>query len=255
MRNSTAIVIGSGKGGVGKSVLAALLAAHAARSGRRTLLFDASYNQGNQHLLLGQVPRTRLDAVLGGSAAPWDLLLPVDTKLTLLPADSGSPSCVALSELDRARLYQRLVGVFLDFDVIVVDTGPGAENTVRAALSQAARLVVVAAPEPTALSDAYALVKMTHLRAPHVGVDVIVNRVASSEQAERSFGSLAVAAERFLHRELAFAGAVIESESLRRAACRPGALLSVRMDSVAAVAERVLASCAAATNTQEEAVA
>ncbi len=255
MSRPAVIIVGSGKGGVGKSVVAALIATHAARGGARTLLFDAAYNQGNQHVLLGQVPRTRLEAVVRGSAAPWDVLVQVDSNLTLLPADSGSPESGALSELDRARLHQRLAGVFPDFDMIVVDTGPGAENTVRAAQSHAARLLVVAAPEPTALSDAYALIKMTHLRAPHIAFDVVVNRVPTGDHARRSFESLAVAADRFLRREIVFAGAIPESESLRRAACRPGALLSYTSECVSAVTESVRAQGAAAATKQEEVAA
>lgn len=255
MTTPTVVVIGSGKGGVGKSVLAALLAAHAARAGARTLLFDAVHNQGNQHVLLGQVPRTRVEAVARGAAAPWDLLLPVEDRLTLLPADSGSPEYVTLSDLDRARLHQRLAGVFGDYDMIVVDSGPGAENTVRAALSHVARLLVVTAPEPTALSDAYALMKMTHLRAPHAALDVVVNRVCEADHARRAFASLAIAAERFLRRELGNAGAVEESDAVRRAACRPGALLSLRVDAVAALTERLRAPSPVADRRQEEVAA
>ena len=87
-----AIVIGSGKGGVGKSMLGVLLAAAFARSGRRTLLLDGAQNQGNLHILLGVRPAAPLGAVLAGDAEPAALMVPVAENLVLVPGDSGAPA-------------------------------------------------------------------------------------------------------------------------------------------------------------------
>ena len=100
-------VLGSGKGGVGKSVLSVLLGTALAATGRRVLLFDGSQNQGNLHILLGVHPAPRLEALLTGAAQPADLLVEVRERLWLLPADSGTEALHALGPTDRARLHLR----------------------------------------------------------------------------------------------------------------------------------------------------
>ena len=221
------LVVASGKGGVGKSTLAILLARVLACGERRVLLFDGTLNQGNLHILLGARPARRLDALLAGEAVPRQLLVPVCERLWLLPADSGAETVQALTAMDRARLHHRLSGLYEDFDCVVVDCGAGVEGPVRAATLGATRLLVVTVPEPAALSDAYALIKMVSLQVPTLPVHVIVNRVASASEAGAAFERLRIAAERFLQRSISFLGAVPEDPALRRAVCVPGGLLAV----------------------------
>jgi flagellar biosynthesis protein FlhG len=235
-----AIVVGSGKGGVGKSVLSILLAGALAGRGRRTLLLDGSQNQGNLHLLLGLSPERRLGALLNGEATPRDLLVPVAANLWLLPADSGAAEIHALGAVDRARLHLRLTSLYAGFDAVVVDSGPGIESVVRVAGIRAGRLVVVAVPEAASLSDAYALVKIVHLQVPHLPVDVLVNRADSEEEAQDTFGRLELAATRFLGRTLGYAGFVPEASGLRRDLGDATALLA-RAELADAAAGRLIA--------------
>jgi len=221
-----AFVVGSGKGGVGKSVLSALLATALTRGARRVLLVDGSQNQGNLHILLGVRPAARLEAVLTGEAEVEDLPVEVAPGLWLLPADSGTESLHALSGVDRARLHHRLSALYDAYDAVVVDGGPGIENVVRIASIRASRLVVVTVPEPAALSDAYALIKIVNLQVPSLPVDVLVNRVLDAEEGPAAFDRLRLAASRFLGRELRYLGAVPEDEALRAMVRQPGAVLA-----------------------------
>jgi flagellar biosynthesis protein FlhG len=232
-----AFVIGSGKGGVGKSALGVMLAAELARAGRRTLLLDGAQNQGNLHVLLGVRPRARLEGLLDGEVAPEALLVPVAERLELLPADSGAESLYALGPVDRARLHRRLSGLYGRFDAVVVDAGPGIESVVRATI-RASRLVVVAVPEPASLSDAYALIKIVNLQVPSLPIDVLVNRAAHEPEARAAFERLELAAARFLKREVGYLGAIPEDPAIARAVRDPGALLEHRSPAVAAVAAR-----------------
>ena len=240
-RTTEAVVLGSGKGGVGKSVLSVLLAAALARAGRRVLLLDGSQNQGNLHVLLGVHPARRLSALLAGEAGPRDLLLPLAERLWLLPADSGAETVHALTAVDRARLHHRLTGLYGDFDSVVVDSGPGIESVVRVAGLRAARLVVVAVPEPASLSDAYALIKIVHGQLPGLPVDVLVNRAAGEDESLDTFARLEHAAGRFLGRSLGHLGHFPEDAELRAVARDPGALLRHR----SAAADRLAARLAA----------
>lgn len=247
-----AFAIGSGKGGVGKSALSVLLAAALARHGQRVLLFDAAHNQGNLHVLLGVRPLGRLDALIAGEITPRELLVPVAERLTLLPGDSGAESLYGMSAVDRARLHQRLSGLYDDFDAVIVDAGPGIETVVRATI-RASRLVVVAAPEPAALSDAYALIKIVNHQIPSLGVDVIVNRVTNDEECHAAFGRLALAASRFLKRELRCLGALSEQPEIARRVREPGTLLAFSSPEIDVLAARLMAGATATTTLAEAA--
>ena len=232
-------VVGSGKGGVGKSTLSVLLAASLAARGRRTLLLDGSQNTGNLHILLGVRPPLSLRAVLAGEASPADLLVPLAEGLSLLPGDSGAENLYGLTAVDRARLHHRLSTVYDEFEHVVVDGGPGLESAVRAAGIRASRLVAVATPEPAALADVYALLKITSLQLPSVPLEVMVNAVGADEEGQAVFDRLSLAAQRFLHRELGYLGCVGEDEGIRRCARHPGALLEERRESIDRIATRL----------------
>ena len=231
------VVIGSGKGGVGKSVAAVLLASALARQGRRTLLVDGSLELGHLHILLGVYPSVRLESVVAGEARPADLLTPVTDSLWLLPADPGTGRVHALTSLDRARLHHRLCGLYDGFEAVIVDAGPGIEGVVRATTLRATRMIVVAVPEPASLSDAYALIKLVHLQVPTLPVGVLVNRVLEPDEARWAHERLDQATRRFLQRTVEDVGSMAEDVALRRAVTRPGGLLSERHPAIEVLAQ------------------
>jgi flagellar biosynthesis protein FlhG len=233
------IVIGSGKGGVGKSVLAVLTAQALADRGLRVLLLDGSQNLGHLQVLLGVAVQARLEQLARGEATPESLLHRVTERIWLVPGDSGAEGLYALPAVDSARLHHRLCALYDEFDAVVVDGGPGIEGVVRLSTMRGTRLVVVTMPEAGALTDAYALIKLVHVQLPTLPIDVLVNRVTSEEEATVAFERLAGAAERFLARSLGWLGALPETPELRAAMRRPGALLTDLH--LAALRERVAA--------------
>jgi flagellar biosynthesis protein FlhG len=215
------IVVGSGKGGVGKSVVSVLLAAAAAERGREVLLLDGEQNLANLNVLLGIGARGSIESVLGGRGRVEDLVQPVAENLWLLPSESGAEGLYALDALERARLHCRLVELCRRFEVVVVDAGAGIEGVVRAATLGADRVVLVTTPDPTALMDAHALGKILSLQVPHLPVDVFVNRCAGEAEGQDAFARLAAASEQFLNRRLHLAGILLEEQPIAAAVRDP----------------------------------
>ena len=228
------IVVGSGKGGVGKSVVSVMLAAAAAERGRCVLLLDGEQNLANLHVLLGVGVRGSIESVLGGRIRPEELVQPVADHLWLLPSESGAEGLYALDAVVRARLHCGLVGLGRQYEVVVVDAGAGIEGVVRAATFGADRILLVTAPEPTALMDAHALVKILSLQAPHVRIDVLVNRCVREDEGQDAFVRLAAASEQFLNRRLSLAGILLEEPSIAAAVREPRRFLARLMETRAA---------------------
>jgi flagellar biosynthesis protein FlhG len=228
------IVVGSGKGGVGKSVVSVLIATALADQGRRVLLLDGDQNLANLHVLLGVRPNARIESMLCGKIGALELVQLVAPNLWLLPGESGAESLYALEALNRARLQHQLSELYHQFEVVVVDAGTGIESVVRAATMRATSLLVVTAPEPTALTDAYALIKIVHLQLPDFPIDILVNRCLNAHEGRDAFVKLATACVRFLRRDVAYAGALPEDESIRRAVRDPRRLLETIQSTQAA---------------------
>ena len=234
VQETPTIVVGSGKGGVGKSIVSVLIATALADQGRRVLLLDADQNLANLHVLLGVRPNARIESMLCGKIGAPELVQLVAPNLWLLPGESGAESLYALEGLNRARLQHQLSELYQQFEVVVVDAGSGIESVVRVATMHATSLLVVTAPEPTALTDAYALIKIVHLQLPDFPIGILVNRCLDAHEGRDAFVKLATACERFLRRNVGYAGALPEDESIRRAVRDPRRLLETIQSSQAA---------------------
>lgn len=240
------VAVASGKGGAGKSALSVLVARAFAASGRRTMLVDGAVEPGHLHVLLGVCAEYGPRAVLDGDVPVSALPVSVADGLWLVPGEAGGEVRDRLSAVDRARLLNRLTALADGADALVVDAGPGLDNALAAAASRATRVVLVAVPEPAALSDAYAVLKVLTAQLPALPVSVIANRVSGAGEGRQVFERLDLASRRFLSRPLEYAGAVTERAELAAAVRHPGALLQVPIGDAADVAARLLDGAAAA---------
>lgn len=241
------VAVGSGKGGVGTSTIAALLAATMAEQGHRVLLVDAGDRIGGLHHLLGVEPRGSLGQ-LRGAREPHQLLVPVAERLSLFPASSDEPE---LRPTERRLLMRRVASLHADFDLVVVDAGSSAESLVTACTDGATRLLAVTAGDRISLVATYAVVKLLHERMPDIRVDVIANRVDDAS-ADRLHEYLNGASVRFLSRTTPFAGAVPDDPDFGSALAAGLGTAEASLGSTAALAvraigARILTETAAAT--------
>lgn len=235
MNSTLSVAILSGKGGVGKTNIALNLAISLHQDGYKTLLMDCDMGLANLDVLLGITPEGNIQDVILGKAAIEDVLHAImPNGLDVLPAASGVPELNDLSQDQRETMMEYLEPAFGKYDFILMDLGAGISETVQSFAVMGALKVIVITPEPTSLTDSYALIKVLNKR---FGLDeflIIVNEVASAREAQRSFDKLAGACRFFLKIEPQLLGHVRQDKKLPEAVCRQQPLMTYAPGSPAA---------------------
>lgn len=203
-----AIVITGGKGGVGKTSLAANLAFALGALGRRVLLLDADYGLANLDVFFGVNPPETLNLFFSGERSLRQLLVAGPNNVRLIPAASGIPDLADLPAEMSKQLLKELDRLRLDADVLLVDTAAGIGHSVTRLLRAADRLVVVTCPDPAAILDAYALSKMVLVEQPSKPIDLVVNMVGSSEEGTHVYLQIDRACRKFVGRGIEYLGSV-----------------------------------------------
>ncbi len=207
----------SGKGGVGKTCLAVNLAFALAQQGKRVLLVDGDLGLANVDVLLGLEVGATVRDILDHGADPRQTVISLHPCLGVLPASSGVPEMANLGPEDQAVLAEVIRTVAASFDHVLVDTAAGLGPAVLWFNTLADCSLVVATPDPTALTDAYALIKVLARDYQHRRFWVIMNAVQGEQEARQAFRTLAQAAARFLDLHLECLGAVPADPAVRQA--------------------------------------
>ena len=210
------LAVAGAKGGVGKTTLAVNLAILLARAGHRTLLVDFDPGCGDVGVHLRLAGRRDLEDLAAGACAPRDAMVDGPGGIAVLLGRAGSP---ALGGADPALLERALRAVdeaAAEFDVVVCDTGAGIGPATIAVASRADLVLGISTPDAVALTDAYALCKVLHLRGarlPHL----VVNRVRSRDEAMRTAAKLGAVVRKFLGAALPSCGWVAQDALVERA--------------------------------------
>ena len=211
------VAVTSGKGGVGKTSLAVNLALALAQSGTRTCLVDGDLGLANVDVLLNLHPRHTLQDVVARGLTLADVTMTGPAGLQVVPAASGVEALANLGPAARQALVGRLRQPALGSEALVLDTGAGISHTVLTLALAADAVLVVTTPEPTALTDAYAMLKVLSRRRPALPVQIVLNQVEHGAHARDVHGHLARIAERFLQRMVPLAGWVPRDACVERA--------------------------------------
>lgn len=211
------IAVSSGKGGVGKSNFTLNLALKLHAAGKKVLVFDADMGMANIDVLMGVSSKFSLYHVLSREKRISDIVQLGPLGLPYIAGGSGFVELLSLTEKDIDIFTSDLESLTAEMDYIFFDTGAGLSLENRTFIAAADECIVVTTPEPTAVTDAYALIKVMHKVSGQSSFGMIVNRVDNKREAEQISSKIQLVAKRFLGAEIPLLGYVTEDSHVMRA--------------------------------------
>jgi flagellar biosynthesis protein FlhG len=230
------VAVTSGKGGVGKTNVTANLAVALAHLGRRVMVLDADVGLGNLDVLLGLTPPYSLADVLSGQRRLRDVIFPGPGGISVLPAGCGFQNLTALSDHQIRGLQSEMDELQDETDVLLIDTGAGIGRNVTSFATMAQDIIVVATPEPTSLTDAYALMKVLSTQYGERRFRLLVSMTRTATDGRDVYQKLSLVAERFLHISIDYLGSIPYDPRLTEAVCQQRPLVELYPQSKAAQA-------------------
>jgi len=202
------IAITSGKGGVGKTNIAANLSIALTQAGQRVVVFDADIGLANLDVVLGCRVSSTLQEVVGGHKTLREVMHFGPLGLSFIPGGSGLESLFTLTDHQSERLLKEFGALANDFDILVIDTGAGLSENVTSFVRAADEVLIIVTPDPSSLTDGYATAKALFQDRISMPVKLLVNMVSGEPEAEQVYKHLNGVVQRFLGHELGYAGYV-----------------------------------------------
>lgn len=211
------ITVTSGKGGVGKTNLTVNLAIALSRMGFRVAILDVDFGFANVDVMLGISTKYTLLELVRGERTIFEVLTDGPNNIKFLSGGSGVEELI---QLDRAQVINFISNIsLLDklFDVILIDTGAGLSRNVMSFIMAADEVLLVTTPEPTAITDAYAMIKMISKSDKHKVVKVVVNKAESLKEANDILNKLTMVSDKFLSFKLQKSGYILNDDCVPKA--------------------------------------
>lgn len=210
------IAITSGKGGVGKTNIVANLGYTLRRFGKKVLVFDADLGLGNLDVLLGLTPKFNLSHVVKGEKQLAEVVISGPGGLQILPAASGIHDLTALTQAERRLVFGQLEKFIRDFDIMLIDTAAGISSNVLYFNINSDEILLVATPEPTSITDAYAMMKVLSVKYGTDHFKLVVNAAGTAREGEEVYRQLNLVADRFLNISLEYYGCIVTDENVKK---------------------------------------
>lgn len=242
MNRTRTISITSGKGGVGKTTLAANLALKFSQDGARVLLLDGDLGMANLDIFFGVRSENHIAQVLDGSKSIRDILVPVTPNLDLIPGGSGVTDFNSMNNYQRRAIIDAVSALPSHYDYLMIDTAPGISDNVLYLNSAAEKIVVIVTPDPASLADSYALIKVLHQKHRENRFSIVCNQVRDASEGFGLFKRFDEVVGRFLDVGLDYAGSIPMDPLLRRTTQQQRLVLRQEPNSESAKAFRDLAS-------------
>jgi len=240
-RPTRVIAISSGKGGVGKTSISTNLGIALAKLGAKVCILDADTGLANINILLNLRPEFTIEHLLNGEKSIDEIMLTGPNGIKVVPAASGISECAELNQAQHQVLSQALSQLESRFDYLLIDTAAGIGETVLEFLASAQYCVLVISPEPTSLTDAFALMRVMKRKNLKQPIYTIVNRAPSPQKANEVFRRFSAAAKKYLQTRIGFMGSIAEDPMVSSAVCLQTPLIIAQPQSPASQCIQTLA--------------
>ena len=212
------IAVASGKGGVGKTWFSISLSHALAKSGKKVLLFDGDLGLANVDVQLGMMAKRDLNDVIEGNISMAHIVEHhKEGGFDVVAGRSGHGSLAALPVPRLNDIVEQLRGLSKGYDAIIIDLGAGIDRTVRFMAAAADYTLVVTTDEPTALTDAYAFIKLSHAAGQSDNINVVVNMTGTTKEGETTYQTLLKACKNFLKIAPPLMGTIRQDKRVRDA--------------------------------------
>jgi flagellar biosynthesis protein FlhG len=221
-RTATRIIaVSSGKGGVGKTNIAINLALAYAQLGKRVVVMDADLGLANVNVVLGVIPRYNLYHLIRKQKTLSEIVVDTTYGIQIIAGASGFSKIANLSEEERKTFIGELAAL-ANADVIVIDCAAGVSSNVISFIAAADDAIIVTTPEPTAITDAYGIIKIiaTEIENLDIGLKLVVNRVHSVVEGRRVAERVITIAGQFLNLKVDYLGFVYDDPVVHTAVVR-----------------------------------
>ena len=239
------ITVTSGKGGVGKTSVSVNLAINLSRIGKKVVVLDADFGLANIEIMLGIRPEYNLSDLMFRGKRISDIITYGPENIGFISGGSGIHEMANLTREQVFQLVQKLGELDEMADVIIVDTGAGIADTVLEFAAASSEILLVATPEPTSITDAYALLKALNrcssYRPGKTEVKTIANQVRVQGEADELFEKIGVVVNKFLDMDVEYMGAIPYDANMSKAVIKQEPLSIVAPNSTAARAMQNIA--------------
>ncbi len=230
------ISVTSGKGGVGKTAVTANIAVSLAKLGKKILILDADLGLANIDVIFGLTPQYNLNHFFSGKQTLEDILITGPHDIKILPAGSGVQNFTKLENHHKMNLLESLDNMHNSFDVVLIDTEAGISENVTYFNTAVQEILVVTTPEPTAITDAYALMKLLSTQYHEKHFSLIVNQARSDDEALEVYRKITMVANRYLDISIDYFGSVPADPQMIDAIKRQKVIVESFPDSATAAA-------------------
>lgn len=221
---SRVITVTSGKGGVGKSNISVNLAIALSKLGNRVIILDADFGLANVEVMLGIRPQYNLADMMFRGKNLSDIITMGPENIGFISGGSGIQELTNLTRDQIVYLIQKLVELDERADIIIVDTGAGISDSVLEFVAASTEVLLVTTPEPTSITDAYALLKTLNrkmdISLEDTVIKMISNRIESEEEGKELYEKLNLVANKFLNLKLEYLGAIPQDTNVSKAVIR-----------------------------------
>ena len=213
---SKVITISSGKGGVGKTSCSINLAIAYAKLGKRVILLDADLGLANINIMLGVVPKYNLLHLVRGDVELSDIIYDTKYGIKIISGATGFEELANMDLYNRNYLIEQFKSI-TNYDIFIIDTSAGVSKDVLSFVDASDTPIIITTPEPTAIADAYGLIKMLSQINKKIKLKLIVNRVKNAIEGKNTAYNIVSVAKQFLSVDVIYIGFIYDDDVVRNA--------------------------------------